>query len=965
MAAQIDRELAHFLEHSQASVDGLHSAAVNDIEPFDAAVLAPVTTAQLHYALICSPFIAAWLNAGRDQFLGYLQRFGWHSPNRDALAARLSECTVDSEASDTDFKACLRNFRNRELALIGLRDLLGLADTRCTLQALSDLADVCITKACEVASVRLRRRFGAAQNPQGGAQQLMIVAMGKLGGGELNFSSDIDLVFLFARSGQTSGPKVIDNQDYFRRLGQQLIDYLGDVTAQGFVYRVDMRLRPFGSSGPLAINLEAMERYLLTQARDWERYAWIKARAVTGEADDIGDLNALLRPFIYRRYLDYAVFDSLRDLKRQIGIKADDKGAQANVKLGAGGIREVEFIVQAFQLVRGGREVGLQCQSLAQVLKHLVELQHISRLDGDRLWNAYEFLRRTENRLQMVDDRQTHRLPEDDAARQRLAVAMRYPNYAAFEQILEAYRGAVAEMFDSVFAVSEHSGTNQFAEIWVQLRNEKADLSLIEPMLSEAGLLPATQIAEQLHAFTQGGRYQRYSNRAQDLIDELTPALLADIAATDLDRLATLTRVLELVHSIAGRTGYLQLLNDNPATRQMLIRLFAGSAWLADFVSRHPMVIDDVLNVQELSCLQDTAALVASLRAEVERHSEADLGVQMDMLRHFQQSRVMRIAAADICGLLPVMKVSDGLTWLAEATLTVATELVYREMSARYGLPGCVDADGNAFQPEFAIVAYGKLGGVELGYSSDLDIVFVHESAGTAQHSDGQRSLENPLYFSRLAQKLVHFIATLTPAGVLYEIDTRLRPNGRFGVLVAGLDSFARYQMNDAWTWEHQALVRARVVVGSPRLRERFATIRTEVVQACASQADLRDQVVNMREKMHAELAIEREGSFDLKHGRGGIADIEFMVQYLVLRNARNNRAILSFTDNIRQLESLEQHGFLPAELAAALTAAYLHFRGLQHRLAMQRVDGSLVPEDAVTSGHRQAVAHSWQTIMT
>lgn len=947
-----------------------------------------LTEHTLAFALGCSPYLLSVAERYPEAFCGTLQAYVRELPDRSALLARLQDKVADCGNDQALFMRRLREFRHVMLALIAVHDLAALSSVKSVLQALSDLADCCIQEALFYAQESSRDKFGVARNLENKRISLIVVGMGKLGGQELNFSSDVDLVFLYTDNGTTDGARQIENEAYFRRVGQQVIKYLGDMTADGFVYRVDMRLRPFGNSGSLALSLDGMENYLFTQGRDWERYAWIKSRVICGTSEEVSALDALLRPFIYRRYLDYAVFESLRDLKRQIGVKVDKEGSQRDIKLGRGGIREIEFIAQSFQLVRGGREPKLQGRQLREVLAALAENNHLSGGDVTRLVKAYDFLRRAENRLQMVDDRQTHVIPDDDQARQRLAFSLCFVDYDSFVEALEGHCEFVQKSFASVFSIADllpadidegipdspegvrsgdSSSSDILRDVWLQVRSRDQQADDCSRDLASAGINNAEEAARLLLEFVRGGRYQRYLNRSRELIDKLIPKALEEIRHTKRSHADALLRVLSLFHAVAGRSGYLQLLFDSEKTLRNLVRLFAQSPWLAEFVANHPMVLDDLLDIEQLHSFAGVAENVAALATELRYHKDPDLGELMDLVRHFQQSRIVRIAASDVNGDLSVMRVSDGLSWLAESVLQIATKLVRSEMEARHGVPRC-ELDGEILSPDFAIVAYGKLGGIELGYGSDLDIVFLHESIGNGQVSDGEKPLENQVYFSRMAKKLVHFISTLTPAGVLYEIDTRLRPNGRSGVLVIGVDAFADYQRREAWTWEHQALVRARVVVGSEQLCQQFVQIRTDTLckrapEDALAHDKLRTQVTQMREKMRQELNRDTSDTFDLKQGCGGIADIEFMVQYLILDNAANCPSLLQYTDNVRQMEALHEHGYLVATDADVLTQAYLYLRGRYHRRAMLLEDGIVVCDD-VCSQHRDAVVACWQNMM-
>jgi len=949
-----------------------------------------LTRDTLFFACSCSPWLTTVIERYPEIFLSTLKTCASELPKRSDFDERLQATIAGSAGDSRLFMQRLREFRHVMLGLIAVHDLAGISPIDKVLQALSDLADSCLQRALSFAEEVCGEKFGVARDENGNALSLVVAGMGKLGGQELNFSSDIDLVFLYAANGTTDGGRKIDNEAYFRRVGQQLIKYLGEVTADGFVYRVDMRLRPFGNSGPLVVSLDLMENYLFTQGRDWERYAWIKSRVICGRVEDTSTLEEMLRPFIYRRYLDYAVFESLRDLKRQISAKVVVAGSQQDIKLGHGGIREIEFIAQSFQLVRGGKEPKLQGRCLREVMLALAESNHLTGKDAAKLLKAYDFLRRTENRLQMVDDRQTHLVPLDEQARLRLANSLCYSCFESFASDLKGHCEFVQSIFAHVFSTpatesADTAGQHEasmtgarsdsamgveseaFGDVWMQVLGGEPGIDEVSRNLDDEGINNADETARLLIEFGRGDRYLRYANRSRELIDKLIPKVLEEIRQTKRSHPDTLLRVLSLLNAVAGRSGYLQLLCDSEKTLKNLIRLFAQSPWLAEFVASHPMVLDDLLDIEQTHRVASVEQNVVSLDTELRYHRDPDLGELMDLVRQFQHSEIVRIAARDVIGDLSVMRVSDGLSWLAESVLQVATRLVGNEMQVHHGVPQC-EVNGEVVTPDLAIVAYGKLGGVELGYGSDLDIVFVHESRGSGQVSNGDKPLENQVYFSRMAQKLVHFLATLTSAGVLYEIDTRLRPNGRSGVLVIGIDAFADYQRREAWTWEHQALVRARVVVGSERLRQQFEQIRNDTLQSRApdegkARDKLRNEVAGMRERMRQELNKDSKDWFDIKQGHGGIADIEFMVQYLILGNSFDCPPLLLYTDNVRQLEALQQHGYLGAAEADSLTQAYLYLRGRYHRRAMLLEDGIISCDDEC-SQHRNSVISCWQNIM-
>ncbi|MDZ7747952.1 MAG: bifunctional [glutamate--ammonia ligase]-adenylyl-L-tyrosine phosphorylase/[glutamate--ammonia-ligase] adenylyltransferase [Halofilum sp. (in: g-proteobacteria)] len=874
-----------------------------------------------------------------------------------ALRARLGSGVDTGEADEATLARVLRRFRRRESVRIAWRDLAGRAAIDDTLAEQSALADACIRVALEVLDTRARARFGTPRSGDGEPQALLVLAMGKLGGHELNFSSDVDLVFVYGERGETDGARALDNGDFFTRLGQELIRVLEEATVDGFAFRVDMRLRPFGGSGPLVVHLDQLEQYLVTQAREWERFALVKARAITGDAATVAGVEELLRPFVYRRYLDFGAFEALRDLKARLEREVERKGLHGNVKYGRGGIREVEFIAQAFQLIRGGREPRLRTRGLVDALAALRELGELDGDTVDALAAAYRYLRCVENRLQAWADERVHALPRDDEARARLAWTMGAAGWDAFAAELGVHMERVQECFGHVFNVPDEeaaagTGRDPFAAVW----EGELEGGAAEHELAAAGYGDPGEVRRRLEAVRRSSRYRTLSATARDRFDRLMPRLLEEAGESAAPE-RTLGRLLTLMEAVARRSVYLSLLSEHAAARARLVELCAASAWIADFVTRHPILLDELIDPRSLFEPPDRASVEAEIGAALEGVGGDDLEAQMDALRQVKQANVLRVAAVDITGRLPLMRVSDHLTWIAEAVLDAAHRLVYRQAVARYGRPWAV-LDGSTREPEFGIVAYGKLGGIELGYGSDLDLVFLHEG-GEDRGTDGERPVDTGTFFARLAQRLVHFLNTPTPAGTLYEIDTRLRPNGSAGLLVSSLPAFERYQGEQAWTWEHQALVRARMIVGGDDLRARFEAVRAGILRQARERAALARSVLDMRNRMVRELARGGADRLDLKQDRGGVADIEFMVQYGVLAGAHATPALVEYTDNIRLLEALAEAGELGADEANLLTDAYRAFRTRIHRLALLD-EPALVEPDAELAGYRDAVARIW-----
>jgi glutamate-ammonia-ligase adenylyltransferase len=870
------------------------------------------------------------------------------------LAAQLADV-----ADEPTLMTVLRRFRRWEMVRIAWRDLVGLASLSETLSALTGLADILLEAALDKIYAWHCQRFGVPQDDQGNAQQLVVLGMGKLGGGELNFSSDIDLMFTFPRKGHTDTRRGMSNEDFFRRLGQNLIKVLHEPTADGFVFRIDMRLRPFGESGPLVMHFDAFEEYYQNHGRDWERYAMIKARVCAGDHAAGEELLERLRPFIYRRYLDYSAFESLRTMKAMISREVERKSMCRNVKLGPGGIREIEFIGQAFQLIYGGREPALRQRSLLSVLDYLAAGGRLPATAVDALNQAYDFLRRVENRLQAWSDQQTHNLPSDAIAKLRLAWSMGFADWESFKQALLQHTDCVSAQFAQVFAAAPEQSTStelDFASLWSEVPNEDN----VVAYLAARNFVEPAEVWRKLQHFQSGLTYRSLSQRGRERLDKLMPLVLEAVTAVA-EPTVTLERLIQLLETIARRSVYLSLLFEKPQALAQLIKLCAASVWIARHLTRHPLLLDELLDPVTLYHPPERSGLGLELQRYLEQVPADDEEQVIDALRHFQQTQMLRVAAADVSDAIPLMVVSDHLTEIAEVLLRKVLELAWADLLPRFGVPICTE-DGQQREAHFAIIAYGKLGGIELNYGSDLDLVFLHDSAGQQQHTNGQRSIENAAFFAKLVKRIIHWVTTRTAAGELYEVDTRLRPSGRAGLLVSSLDAFIEYQQHQAWTWEHQALVRARVVAGSTALAEQFEAIRRDVLSRERDPIQLRREVREMRERMREELGSQESGAFHLKQDPGGIADIEFMVQYAVLAHAHRYPALLAYTDNIRQLDGLEEYGILSVTDATLLRDAYRDLRRHIHRLTLQE-QPNLVPLAAVQS-QREAVVRIWRQLM-
>ena len=874
-------------------------------------------------------------------------------------------------SGDDDFLHRLRLFRHRELVRIIWRDLNEGADVTESLRDLSDLADAAINAALDYADGLLRARHGAPRAEDGGPCGPGVVAMGKLGGHELNFSSDVDLVFLFSGAGETDGTRTVSNEEYFRLLAQRVIDLLSRNTADGFVYRVDVRLRPFGSAGPLAVSVSALENYLLQNGRDWERYAWIKARVVNDWADAEYLYRDVLRPFIYRRYLDYGVFSSLREMKALIEAEVAKKEFRGNLKLGPGGIREIEFIVQALQLVRGGTVAPLRERQILKALPALVQAACLPARDAAELTTAYRFLRLAENRIQALYDRQTHDLPVDPADQQRLALAMGCADWAAFLVALQAQRDTVARHFrDIVFrgtngggdgddagpAGSEpHSPETGLARVW--LEDAAPDVQL--GRLAAAGFTAPADVLERVRRLRDGGLQQRLDQPGRQRLDALVPAVLR-VASREAEAARALDGMVLVLEAIGRRSAYFALLNENPAALQRLVGICAASEFLAQLVATHPLLLDELLDPRVFEQAPSRSELADDLEVRLSRVAPDDAEARLDALRNFQQAAIFRVAVVDLTGVLPLMKVSDRLTDIAELVLEAALTLAWQELAARHGEPRCT-ADGVTRPARFAIVAYGKLGGLELGYGSDLDLVFLNDSAGDQQQTGGAQPLDNAVFFSRLTRRIISILTMHTTSGKLYEVDIRLRPSGQSGLLVSSLTAFDLYQRQDAWTWEHQALLRSRAVAGDSGVKAAFEQLRIKALTTYVRRENLAKEVTDMRQRMREELSKGTPELLDVKQDPGGITDIEFLVQYLVLREAWRYPDLVRWSDNIRQLEALGTHGILPPADAEELAEAYRTYRQRMHHLNLAGAPG-LVPRAEAAELVATVVRH-WRAV--
>ena len=906
-----------------------------------------------------SPFVARWAARAPgiiDDLLasGDLVR-SYHAAD---YTSKLQPVCQMAE-SEADLITRLRRSRCREMLRIAIRDLCGWADLFETVTDLTHFAEICLDCALTAVYQWMSEQYGTPRLKDGSRQLPVVLGVGKLGGAELNYSSDVDLLFAYPEMGQiASENRPMTHEEFFSKLFRRLINILTKNTPDGFVFRVDTRLRPYGDSGPITMSFDALETYYQHQGREWERYALIKARPVAGDREAGNRLIDRLRPFVFRRYLDFGTFEDLRDMKRKIVQEVKRKGLFGNIKQGAGGIREIEFFGQVFQLIRGGVNPAFQTRNLLATLKILLDENCIPDGVYNELGDAYRFLRDTEHRLQAFEDRQTHTLPKEEMPRSRLALAMGFSDWEAFDQTLSAHMDRVHYHFNELLAdPSEASG--QIAEagqLVEELWSVLSDSERARQILSEIGFTEPDKMLEILRQFLAVPDASDITCEGRDRIYRLMPQILQKAAETE-SPAAVLQRVFELIRSIRRRSCYMALLLENPEALTHLIQLAAASSWIVSFLARHPLLLDELLDPRSLYVPLGKSELEQEIRQRIDRVDPWDLEQQMDELRVFKQSHTLRIAAADVAGLLPLMKVSDRLTYLAETILDAVLSLSWAHLENKYGLPGEMAGDSGK---GFAVVAYGKLGGYELGYGSDLDLVFLH-AAPHGYTTGGRLSpIDNHQFYVRLGQRVIHFLTTMTSTGKLYEADMRLRPSGNAGVLVSHIDAFAEYQRDEAWTWEHQALLKARPISGDPEVGRQFLDIRRRILNRERKIENLRQEVADMRRRMReAHGSQGGKKTFDIKNDPGGIIDIEFLVQYLILVSAHEHPEVVRWTDVVRQLNALAIADVIDDITAHILKQAYLVYRYLVHRLSLQQKPAKIAATRL--EEHRQRVRRIWE----
>ena len=858
----------------------------------------------------------------------------------------MREFVAAAAPTDEDsLKQVLRCLRQRIMGALVVRDIGGTATLAEVVETMTQLADFTTNFALDFLHRQLSAQFGEPLDRHGQPQRMLVIGMGKLGGRELNVSSDVDYIFIYPEDGETAGStdggRRIEAYDFFSRLGKRLIAALGENTGDGQVFRVDMRLRPNGDSGPLVCSILSLENYFVTQGREWERYAWIKAR-VMNEGDNLqpqwrSALEKLARPFVFRKYLDFGAINAMRDLHAQIRREVARKDMADHIKLGPGGIREIEFMAQVFQLIRGGRDPSLQIHPTLKVLPLLVSRRLLPQESEQELFDAYEFLRRLEHRLQYVNDAQTHRLPTQEAERAQIARSMDFPDWASLLAVLDAHRQRVSRHFEAIFANPEE-GIHALAGLWF----EQIDADDAMETLSELGFQQPQSMMERLKSFRQSAKYLQLPAQNRERLDTLGPRLIAAAAATKTPD-ATWQRGLDFFETISRRGAYLALLQQYPQTLAKVAEMIGSSVWAANYLTRHPILLDEVLDPRLYDIATDWESFLNELQMRLDEHV-GDTEREMDVLREAHHAQVFRLLAQDIAGLQTVERLADHLTELADLIVKKTLDLCWSKLRDRHPQPDQ--------PPKFAVIAYGKLGGKELGYGSDLDLVFLH--------NDPEPDV-GALY-ARLGQRLSTWLSSQTSAGILFETDYRLRPNGDSGMLVTSIESFREYELTKAWSWEHQALTRARFCAGDAELGAQFEATRIEILRLPRDLPTLKDEVLAMRQRMLDAHASNNEDYFDLKQDPGGLIDVEFIVQYLVLGHAHTYERLCANLGNIALLGIAAELGLIPQELADPVRDTYRQYRRLQHAFRLDGISGARVERDAYAR-QIEAVKALWSTV--
>ncbi len=906
----------------------------------------PAMTVSRISSIPASRFYTHWVNA---------------EPSRAKAAATLSKLSLSSldfapllqneTDAGTPLPRAMRRVRNLLIATLIERDLSGRADLNEVVETMSAFADFVIRTHLAVLMQKMVASHGMPiGNDSGAAQELIVIGMGKLGGRELNVSSDIDLIFAYGEDGETqaaSGQRQLSNHEFFIRLGQRLIAAISEIIEDGFTFRVDMALRPNGVSGPLVASLAMIEEYLMVQGREWERYAWVKARAITGRPEDIAELEGIVRPFVYRRYLDFGVIDAIRNMHAQIRAEVTRQEKlhperSNNIKLGRGGIREIEFLAQSFQLIRGGRDAALRDRSTRATLRTLADKELLSPDEVGRLLDSYAFLRNLEHRLQYLDDAQTHMLPLKDDDRLTIALMMDFHDAAALQTEIDMHRKFVATRFDAIFSDKSEAASSSDTTLDLQVMAGQSDedrLEVTEARMKALGFDQPEAAARRLLAMWRSPRIKALPEASRDRLAAICNAALPLIISAGDAHFATLGRLLDLFEAIARRSAYLSLLTEYPGTLGRVIRMMHASGWAAQFLTLHPILLDELLNDLLLKTIPDWQELASELSTQLAER-QGDTERQMDWLREVHHAQLFHLLAHDLQGGLTMERLADHLSALADVIVAATMQAAWGTLPSRH-----IDI------PKFAVIAYGKLGGKELGYASDLDVIFLYDD----NHPDA------PMLYARLAQRFITWMTSHTSAGILFDVDTALRPDGASGMLVSSVSAFENYQKHSAWIWEHQALSRARFCAGDADIGVRFEQIREEVLRQPREAEPLKLEVLSMRKKMR-DAHPSRSQQFDLKQDAGGMIDIEFIVQYLVLLHAAQHPRLTGNLGNIALLRMCDELGLIPAGTGIAAGDAYREFRRRQHLARLQGIEEARAEFDDIAP-HTEATTKLWQAV--
>ncbi len=878
------------------------------------------------------------------QWLNELVMLEACSLNKAALLQTIHQAL--SEVNEEDlFKQRLREVRHQGLLHICWKDLVLNADVLEVLDELSSLAEACVQVAADWMQASLKDKYGVPRSSDGQEVHFVIIAMGKLGGGELNFSSDIDVMFCYSNAGETDGKRSISNQEFFTKYAQGLIDLLSGVTSDGFVYRVDSRLRPFGDSGPLVVNFNHVEDYLQVHGREWERYAFVKARVIYGQSSDHAQFERMRTSFVYRKYIDFGVINTLREMRDLIAQEMLKKGNLKNIKLGVGGIREIEFIVQFFQLVHGGNNPRLQTRKIIHALSEIQSSGYLSEQDVYKLVTAYRFLRQVENRLQMFNDEQTHVIPESQQKLQVLSQSMGFTTAEDFMRALQVQQNSVSDVFGKIRSDKHENEDDVYVQVWKKLSQAASDES--SETLSVSGYSDFAPIAEKICALLKSSAYKNQDEQGRNRLDLFMPCFLRELKQVDSAEIV-INRLALLLQNILRRSVYLVLLYENEHVLKQLIAVAYASPWIAKHLTSYPLLLDELAVDSEEEYLLNKQDIAQQFSNEILAYDQLEYDVILERVRMFKHARELRVACADVQDKIPVMKVSDQLSWTAEAIIH-----------------GCVRYLEKTYDPLMkdclAVIAFGKLGGLELSYGSDLDLVYMAQNPQQFSHATDS-SVRYVIKTTRFAQRLTQMLTLQTVSGRLYDVDNRLRPDGESGAMVPSLAFMEEYYQTRAWTWELQALVRARCVAGSELLQMQFEQMREKIISQPREEQKLAIEVIEMRKKMLETKASKIPGVFNIKNDEGGITDIEFMVQYAVLAHAYKDKSLCEYSDNVRLLECLVSAGFLESTMAFELTDIYCRFRNIMHRIALQAEKPEA--KQAEYAQERKVVRDCWNKIL-